>query len=263
MTVENGEPITIRLAQNKQWLIPADSESYKVLAAVGIPLTIFHEDFLPTIKLVTDPHGIRGVGFSFRTEILEPFLEKVGTTWKKKADTCDCTIRSRDMEFEVSMKDPAFTKARASVDRMHDALLDFFDRWGYRMTFEYAEARSKAVVKVTYWHDPAKIPVIGLNEKPESDQEVAALTLGGMRITFKMDNFNERSRTLPARPGQDPKFEHEHGYVHVNVAVKQGGEFVPTLSTRARYAEVSNVLPAICQLMRVPQFNPNNFEVDA
>lgn len=42
MTVENGEPTIIRLAQIKQWLIPADSESYKVLADVGIPLTIFH-----------------------------------------------------------------------------------------------------------------------------------------------------------------------------------------------------------------------------
>ncbi|MDN3080069.1 MULTISPECIES: hypothetical protein, partial [Bacteria] len=103
MTVENGEPTIIRLAQIKQWLIPADSESYKVLADVGIPLTIFHEDFLPTIKLVTDQHNIRGIGVNFKDEILDPFLSKVGTTWQKKAESATATIKSKDMVFEVSM----------------------------------------------------------------------------------------------------------------------------------------------------------------
>jgi hypothetical protein len=187
VTVENGEPTIIRLAQIKQWLIPADSESYKVLADVGIPLTIFHEDFLPTIKLVTDQHNIRGIGVNFKDEILDPFLSKVGTTWQKKAESATATIKSKDMVFEVSMKDPQFSKARASIDRMRDVLYDFFCRWGYRAVFDYSEVRNKAVLRVDYVHDPARQPIVGLNEKPESDSEKVQIALGGLRLTFKFD----------------------------------------------------------------------------
>lgn len=263
MTVENGEPTIIRLAQIKQWLIPADSESYKVLADVGIPLTIFHEDFLPTIKLVTDQHNIRGIGVNFKDEILDPFLSKVGTTWQKKAESATATIKSKDMVFEVSMKDPQFSKARASIDRMRDVLYDFFCRWGYCAVFDYSEVRNKAVLRVDYVHDPARQPIVGLNEKPESDSEKVQIALGGLRLTFKFDKFDQRSRKLPTKPGRDQQVEHEHGYVHTVIEIKKGGEYVPTYSTRCRYADVSNVLPVVTQLMTVLQFNPSNLEVEA
>lgn len=271
MTTESGaqEPTIIKLAQIKQWLIPADAESYKTLAKAGAPLTIIHEDMLPTLKLLTDRHNIRGVGVNFREEIMEPFFDQVGRTWQKKAESCVSTIQSKDMVFEVSMKDPKFGKAREAIDKMRDVLYTFFQRWGYRSTFEYSEGRSKGVLNVSFWHDPTKQPVIGLDDTEEKREKVQ-IVFGNRRFTFKFDPFESKTTRAKQQGHRSPSsdearvpLDYHIGYVHILIETKKGGEFVPTDSTKCKYSEISNVLPMLSALMSIPQFNPSNFETDS
>lgn len=270
MTNETGDvnpPTIIKLAKIKQWIIPADAESYKVLAKAGAPLTIFHEDFLPTLRVLTESKNIRGEGVNFRTEILEPFLDKVGATWNKK-EHCQATIRAKTMTFEL-LKTAGFAKARASVPKLQEVLYNFFERWGYRVHFVYSEARGKLKLEVEYWHDPSKHPVISLDEKQTKDQHKVQFKLGNLRFTFKFDDFE--SKTAPV--GRAWKFDRDDvethipttyhiGYVHTVIEIKKGGEFVPFHSSRCKYSDISSVLPVITALMSVPQFNPHNFDVE-
>lgn len=259
---ESEGPTIIQLTRIKQWYIPADAESYLTLRSAGVALTRFHQDFLPTLKLLTRAKNIRGKEKDFKREIMGPYFDKIGATWNRKPH-CDCTINSRTMVFET-LKAESLAIAKASIPKLQDILTKFFQRWGYRYTFEYSELRGKCKLNVEYWFDPDRQPVVILEEEPEDSNSKVQFKLGNLRLTFTFDNFE--SRTVINRGGkrasgddERPPKDYHIGYVHTLVEISQGGKFVPVQSSRCTWSQLSSVKPLIAALMDVPNRQPNNF----
>jgi hypothetical protein len=255
-----AKPQIIRLTLIKQWYIPADTKSYKLLRKLGVPLTQMHKDFLPTLKLLLQNHDIRAKAVKFHDEILNPFLDEVGQTWLKKHPGLKCTIQARTMVFEGDAESLAV--ARETVPKLETALRKFFSRWGYRSTFEYSELKGRCKYSVEYWFDPERQPIIVL-ENEAQDLPKVSLKLGNLRLQFAFDD--PKGKVVETRrPNQERPDKHvQVGYVHVTVESKQGGNYTAIQSTRCTYSEVSSVLPLIVALMRVPNVCPNNFEEPA
>lgn len=258
---KSDEPTLIHLTRIKQWYIPADAESYLTLRKAGVALTRFHQDFLPTLKMLTRGKNIRGKEIDFRKEIMAPYFDKIGATWNRKPH-CDCTIGSKTMVFET-LKADSLTIAKASIPKLQDILTKFFQRWGYRSTFEYSELRGKCKLNVEYWFDPERQPIVILEEEPEELNQKVQFKLGNLRLTFTFDNFE--SRTVISRGGKRsnddarPPKDYHIGYVHTLVEISQGGKFVPVQSSRCTWSQLSSVKPLITALMDVPNHQPNNF----
>jgi len=256
------EPTIISLARIKQWFVPADAETYLTLKRIGVPLTQFHQDFLPTLQLLTRKHNIRGREVSFKTEILEPFLDKVGATWNKKLH-CEATIQAKTMKFEV-LKTEGFAVAKASIPKLQDVLTKFFTRWGYRSTFEYSEARGKCKLNVEYWFDPERQPIVILEDEPAERPKVR-FRLGNLRLTFVFDGYDSKTKmvSLPTQEDARPGLAYHIGYVHTLIEIRQGGSFTPLHSSKCKLADMSSVLPLISALMDIPNRNAHNFDVSA
>jgi hypothetical protein len=249
----------INLTRIRQWYIVADAESYLTLKEIGVCMTRFHQDFLPTLKLLTDKHDVRGKEVKFKDEILDPFLDRVGNTWMKKHPTFDCTIDSKTMIFEVK-KATGYDVARKTIPKMEEVLSAFFSRWGYRSKFEYSEARGKVRFAVEYWFDPERQPIVvlaeGVQEKPK-----VQIKFGTMRLSLAFDDPRGKVETLRDKSGDASGKRVNIGYVHVTIEISQGGKFVPFHSTRCTYDQVSSVKPIILALMDVPNVHANNFDL--
>ncbi len=252
----------IRFTKIKQWFIPADADSYKVLRDSGIPLTRLHQDFIPTIRPVLQSRGVRVKQVDFKEEILHPFLDKVGTSWSKKPHT-KSLIQARAMLFEVVHAD-GLVVGRQTAPKLQDVLSKFFSQWGYCMTFEVSESKGKLRIAVEYWFDPEREPIVVLAEAPE-ERKPLRLKLGNLRISFVFDEFESQTvRVRKAGLSDDaPARDHRIGYVHTTIESRQGGQFKSIFSSRCKYSDISNVLPLVAALMDVPNHNGNNFEVDA
>jgi hypothetical protein len=248
----------IRLTRIRQWFIVADAESYLILKELGICMTRFHQDFLPTLKLLTDNHGVRGKEVKFREEILNPFLDRVGDTWLKKHPSFDCTIDGKTMVFEVR-KPAGYDIARKTIPKLEERLAEFFARWGYRSTFEYSEARGKCRFAVEYWFDPERQPIVILEEDPQEKPKVQ-LKLGTMRLTFTFDNPRGSFSTMQDKNGDVNGKGVSIGYVQTQVEISQGGKFVPFHSSRCTYDQISNVHPLIIALMKIPNAHAANLD---
>jgi hypothetical protein len=254
-------PSLIRLTKIKQWWLPADAESYSILKDAGVPLIRFHVDFLPTLKLLTDKHHIRAKEVHFKSEIMDPFMDLMGSTWNKKPH-CRATIGSRTMKFET-LKPEAFAKAKESLPKLEALLAGFFTRWGFNHRFEYSESRGKCRLNVEYFFDSTKLPVIPLHTEPGTLPKIQ-LKLGFARLTFTFDNYDSKTVTLPPRRGQQEGVaEHKIGYVHLTVEVSQGGVFKPIYSNKCLYSQLSSVKPLIAALMTVPDHDIHNFDNSA
>lgn len=261
-TKPSTEEKFIRLTRIKQWYMPVDAESYLTLRRAGVALNRFHQDFLPTLKLLTASHGIRsGPEVKFKDEIMNPFFDKIGRAWKKK-EHCDCTIGAKTMVFE-SVKADGFAIAKATIPKLQDLLSKFFARWGYRATFEYSEHRGKCKLNVEYWFDPERQPIIVLEEEPE-DKPKVQFRLGNLRFTFVFDQYESKTQSMPLRHTQDPDSrpdkKYDIGYVHTVIEISQGGTFTPLHTSRCTYAQLSSVKPLIKALMEVPNHHASNFD---
>jgi hypothetical protein len=258
---KSNEPTIFQLTRIKQWYIPADAESYLTLRRAGVALTRFHQDFLPTLKLLTKGKNIRGREVDFHKDIMQPYFDKIGRTWNKKPH-CDCTISKKTMVFET-LKAEALPIAKASIPKLQDLLTRFFQRWGYRSTFEYSELRGKCKLNVEYWFDPERQPVVILEDEKEELNKKIQFKLGNLRLTFTFDNFESRTVIIKGggRSNEDgiPPKDYQIGYVHTLIEISQGGKFTPVQSSRCTWSELSSVKPLIAALMDVPNRQPNNF----
>jgi hypothetical protein len=248
----------IKLTRIRQWYIVADADSYLTLKSLGVCMTRFHQDFLPTLKLLTDKHDVRGKEVNFKTEILGPFLDRVGNTWLKKHPSFDCTIDSKTMTFEVRKAD-GYDTARKTIPKMEEVLSAFFARWGYRSSFEYSEARGKCRFAVEYWFDPERQPIVVLAEDVREKPKVM-LKFGNLRLTLTFDDPRGAVQMLRDKSGDVSGKRVNIGYVHVGIEISQGGNFVPFHSTRCTYQQISNVKPMIAALMEIPNVHANNFD---
>lgn len=249
----------IKLTRIRQWYIVADADSYLTLKNLGVCMTRFHQDFLPTLKLLTQKHDVRGKEVNFKTEILGPFLDRIGKTWLKKHPSFDCTIDSKTMTFEVRKVD-GYDIARKTIPKMEEVLSAFFARWGYRSTFTYSEARGKCRFAVEYWFDPERQPIVVLAEDVQEKPNKAMLKLGNLRFTITADDPRGSVSLLRDKSGDVNGKEVNIGYVHVKVEISQGGKFEPFQSTRCTYDQISDVRPWIAELMKIPNVNANNFD---
>ena len=225
----------VRLTRIKQWYLPADAESYTALKEIGRPLTRIHINFMPAVKLLANKHKLRGTEVSFKDEILDPFLDKVGTAWNSK-EFFKASIGNRTMKFET-LKPEVLDKAKRWVPQMEEKLRAFFQRWGYSSTFDYSESRGRCKLNVEYWYDSQKLPIVVLEEEPKPLPKIQ-LKLGFTRITLQ---FGTK-------------------YIDTAIEISQGGNFTPLHTTRCLYSQVSSVRPMLNALMSVLDKDEHNFD---
>lgn len=232
---QSSKPTIIHLTRIKQWYIPADTESYLTLRKAGVPLLRIHRDFLPTVGLLTKGHNIKAKEKVFKTEILDPFLDKVGASWLRKQNR-RCEIQAQTMRFEA-IKPESFEEAKETIPKLQKVLEDFFTRWGYGFSFDISQAKTRIRFSVEYWLDAEKLPIIPI------EQDVAELP----RIQLKL-GFTRISMMFGDK------------YVDTLIEVSQGGVFNPLHSSRCLYSQISSVKPLIRALCEVPNRDVHNFD---
>lgn len=254
-------PSIIRLTRIKNFYIPVDAESYRIMRDAGVPLLQIHTDFLPTLAPLLKKRKVRAREVHFRDEILNPFLEKVADRWNKKPN-CKATIGTRTMVFQTTSA-MAYAAARESLPKLEQVLIRFFQQYGYRTTFTPSEQRGKLKLVVDYWFDATKMPIITLEGEVQESKPVY-WKIGFTRLGFKFDNFHTTTIS-----GEKDKITgvaekiHKIGYVHLTVEVSQGGVFKAIHSTRCTFTELSSVKPLMVALMNVPNLDPHNFDNQA
>jgi hypothetical protein len=247
----------IQLTKIKQWYIPANTESYIALRKAGVPLLRIHQDFIPTLGLLVK-NKIRAKEVNFKTSILDPFLDKVGSSWLRK-DNRRCDIQATSMRFDA-VKPESFAEATETVPKLQAVLEKFFTRWGYGFTFELSSVKTRMRLNVNYWLDSEKLPVIELEQDPEELTPIR-LKLGFTRLTFTFDGYKSTTVSAPPVYGSPERGKsHKIGYVHLLIEVSQGGIYKPLHSTRCTYTELSTVKPLIAALMSIPNFDHHNFD---
>jgi len=258
----NLDPNEIRLTRIKQWYFPVDFETYKTLKKLGVPLLRIHHTFIPTLRLITKSHGIVGKEVPFEEELMDPFVEMLAATWKKKYGKC--LISNSEMTFLAT--DPEKIKAaKEAMPKLEQLLHNFFSRWGFAYTPQYSESASGKRIKfhVDFKFDSNKMPIINL----EADEQVLPKVqwkLGRIRISLTFDNPKGKVVYGKSAPGMErpPKYI-EPGYVHFLLELSKGGSWSPYHSAKCNITELSNVLPFVHALMNVPNLDPYNEENSA
>jgi hypothetical protein len=233
--VTKAQPNIFYLTRIKQWYIPADTEAYLALRKAGVPLLRIHRDFLPTIGLLTKGHNFKFKERSFKDEILDPFLDKVGASWLRQEHR-RCEIQAQTMRFDC-VRAEAFTQAKETIPKLQKVLEDFFTRWGYSFQFDLSQVKSRIRLNVEYKLDPEKLPIIPIEE------DVAELP----RVQLKL-GFTRISIAFGTR------------YVDTLIEVSQGGVFKPLHSSRCLYSQISSVKPLIHALCEIPSREIHNFD---
>jgi hypothetical protein len=175
-----SESPTVRLLQIKSWYIPADAASYNLLKSVGLPLLKFGTDMVPTLKLVTDPRGIKLIANRFQP-YFEQKLDQLGSTWLKKEDQGrKCLITDKRLTFTANLN-PRNKKAIVEIDNYLSA---FFARWGFAYNSEYSETANKIKLVVDFYFDKNREPVIPLVDSIPLQEAEIVLGFTKIKLTF-------------------------------------------------------------------------------
>jgi hypothetical protein len=233
--VTKAQSKIIKLTRIKQWYIPADTESYLVLRDAGVPLLRIHRDFLPTVGLLTKNHNIKAKEVSFKDEILDPFLDKVGKSWLRQENR-RCEITGTHMRFDA-VRPESFKSAEETIPKLQKVLEDFFTRWGYGFSVEMSQVKTRIRFNVEYWLDAERLPVIPI------EQDVAELPRIQLKLGFTRINLSFGTK-----------------YVDTLIEISQGGVFKPLHTSRCLYSQISSVKPLIHALCGVPNRDPLNLE---
>lgn len=201
-------------------------------------MTKIHENFLPTISLITRPRNIRGKVLNFNEQILGPYLDKLGEIWNSKQHR-RAVITNSVLKFETTHASIA-KKSQKSFANIEAALRRFFTRWGYVGTFEYSELRGKCKLHVGYKFDSTRMPIIPLVEDPAALPQIK-LKLGFVRLALTLGEKD----------------------VEINIATASGTEWKSMHTSRCLYSQVSDVRPLIRALMGIVNKEPYNFEVSS
>jgi hypothetical protein len=186
----------------------------------------------------------------FDQEFLLPFIKRARASWGAKSDAFTSQFQAGMLILDAA---PAGADAaRQMAPKIESVMAKFFSRWAFKHTFEVSESRGKVRISVEYSADPKARPVIEL-EKDARDLKKFEIELGGFRIGLSMDD--PRGRIESSGNGKDVHI----GYVHVDIAIKQGGTFIPYQSGRCTYGEVSSVLPMIAALVQIAEYQPDNY----
>jgi hypothetical protein len=225
----------IRLTKIRQWYLPVDAESYNILKDAGVAMLRIHENFLPTIGLLTKKRKIKARSVPFNESILHPYLDELGSRWQAK-EFRKATINASVLKFETTHAS-IHAKSKEVIEKLEASLRRFFTRWGYAAMFEYSESRGKCKLHVTYKYDSTKLPVIPLVEDSTSLPTIT-LELGHIRVRLTMGMK----------------------YVETNISEATGNSWTSVRTSRCLYSQISDVRPFINALMRVTDNDPHNFD---
>lgn len=226
---------TISLTKIKQWYLPVDAASYNILKAAGVPLIRFHENFIPTLSLITKPRGIKGKLVDFNDAILHPYLDKLGELWQRKEHR-KASITGSVLKFETTHASIQ-AASKEALQKVEISLRRFFTRWGYAAVFEYSESRGKCKLHVDYKYDSNRMPVIPLVEDPTSLPTIR-LKLGFIRVSITLGEKE----------------------VETNIAIAAGAGWNSLHTSRCLYDQVSDVRPMVSALMQIVNKDQHNFE---
>lgn len=146
--------VVLNFTKIRQWYIPADGPTYRTLHKHRLPEVRYHEDFFPTLQLLTKKKNMRARLTPFR-EIYDQFMDRLTETWvanpKRKISVTSSTIRleSRDVK-----------NARDVFPRVEACLRRFYRRWGFTSEFEYSQSPTRAKLVVTFALDRERLPII-------------------------------------------------------------------------------------------------------
>jgi hypothetical protein len=233
--MKSSQQKIIKLTKIKQWYLVVDAESYKILRDAGAPMVRIHENFLPTIGLLTKRHKIKAQNIPFQDQILNPYLDKIGELWQKKEHR-RAIINGSILRFETTHSS-ILAPAREALAKLEASLRRFFKRWGYSASFDISESRGKIKLHVIYKYDSERLPIIPLVEDAES-LPVIRLNLGFVRVSLT--------------PGKRE--------LETNISIASGTDWKSLHTSRCLYSQVSDVRPFINALMEVVNKDHHNFE---
>jgi hypothetical protein len=230
--------------------IIADKDSYNLIRANSLPSTSIPAAMMDTARTLMAYKDIEFKEQDFDQEFLLPFIKRARASWGAKSDAFTSQFQAGMLILDAA---PAGADAaRQMAPKIESVMAKFFSRWAFKHTFEVSESRGKVRISVEYSADPKARPVIEL-EKDARDLKKFEIELGGFRIGLSMDD--PRGRIESSGNGKDVHI----GYVHVDIAIKQGGTFIPYQSGRCTYGEVSSVLPMIAALVQIAEYQPDNY----
>lgn len=230
--------------------IIADNDSYKLLRAVALPATAIPAAMMDSVKTLLKYKDVELNEQDFDQEFLLPFIKRARASWGAKSEAFTSQFQSGMLILDAAPT--GADAARLMAPKIESVMAKFFSRWGFRHTFEMSESRGKVRISVEYSTDAKVRPVLEL-EKDARDLKKFEVEFGGIRIGISMDD--PRGRIESNGNGKDVRI----GYVHVDVALKQGGTFIPYQSGRCTYGEVSSVMPLITALMQIAENQPDNY----
>lgn len=226
----------IRLTKIKQWYMPADVVSYKRLRKAGVPLLKFHENMLPTISMIAKRKGVTAELVSFKDTILNPFLDRVSDDWRGLHEDTSCKSDSKTIRLTTTHRDAA-EHVEPVLEDLRKFVGQFFERWGYKFTFEVSKKREKLLVHIEYWFSNDANPVIPIKDDPIGQQSFE-LTLGFLKLSFTTDDT----------------------YLNVVVHASRGGFWAPIHTSRCLYSQISNIQPTVEGLLKLTERDPEMAE---
>lgn len=253
---------TIGLTKIKQWYLPVDAEAYNMLKQAGVPLTRIHERIMPALRLLTNKHKIKARLVDFMAEIYNPFMDRIGATWNKHENRI-CSLRARELRFET-VKQSAYTKAKAALPHLEECLRRFFDRWGYKAIFTYSESRGKIRFVVNFHLDANKEPIIPLVEPP-AEAPVIRFKLGFTRISIRLGKPNQAiyHRTRAGNDEDSVRYMVTKApEVEIRIEVSQGGKWAPIHTSTCLYSQISSVAPVLLGMAQIVNVDPTNLDTE-
>lgn len=202
---------TIEFVKIRQWYVPRNADSYRILRELRTPLLKMHRDFLPVLKLVTVPRGIKAKAFDFES-ILNERLDKLGLQWKSRPGRT-CKLTDKRLAFSAPCND----RNRRAIASLEASFAKFCTRWGFKATPLYSEREDRLRLVIDYQFDPSRNPII--ESAPVEQTRSFELVLGNtkFKISF-MDKptSNQGGRNMPpiihfetfAKAGSDWKLAH-------------------------------------------------------
>ncbi len=173
------------LIKQKQWIIPADEQTYAELRGLGISHTRLHVDVFDTLlDLKIKPAGIAGSVKKFDT-VWNPFLEKVHAAWKRTPST-----KFQNDHSSIRMDTThsgVYEEIKNKVERIEACFDRFFTRWGSAWTFEHSESHGRHRISVGFRHG-ARPPVIALAPDLAGKEAPIVIDFGNTRVLITDDD---------------------------------------------------------------------------
>lgn len=234
MKKTNEDFKVIKLCKIKQWVFVVDSESYQILKDVNFPLIRFHANMFPTVELACKGKNIKARMVDFKADILNPFLDKVGSAWQSKKFR-KCNIDASTMVFDSSKELDA---SKVAIEKLEICLRRFFARWGFSFTINYSDLRGKSKLHVTYKFDSTKMPIISIQE------DLTALPT----IRFKLGHL---------------RLNLQLGLKYLEIVIEElgGSTWLQIKTSRCLYSQIGSVTPMMNALISLVNKEPHNLEL--